>query len=62
MIHFLSMLGLFVFIALAVAFTLTLATPEERPTAIIHTTMKNFNMLCLIILVICIIVSVINFL
>ncbi|MBI5779368.1 MAG: hypothetical protein HZA49_07920 [Planctomycetes bacterium] len=60
MLNLIIMVGLFLLIAFIVSLTLSLATSEENPRAILQTTMKNFNLLCLIILVICIIVSIIN--
>jgi len=62
MFNLIATTGLFILIAFIVSLVLSLATPEENPRTIIHTTMKNFNLLCLIILAICVIVSIINIL
>lgn len=62
MLDLIATIGLFVLIAFIVSLALSLATPEEDPKVITHNTVKNFNLLCLIILVICIIVSIINML
>lgn len=62
MLNLIAMVGLFILIAFIVSLALSLTTTEENPKVIIHTTMKNFNLLCLIILAICIIVSIINIL
>ena len=62
MLNLIAITGLFILIAFIVSLALSLATSEEKPKAIIHTTMKNFNLLCLIILAIFIIVSIMNIL
>ena len=62
MINFISEAALFILIAFLVSLVLSIATPEEKPNAIIRTALKNFRLLFLIVFIISAIIAVINLL
>lgn len=54
--------GLFLLIAALVSLGLSLAAAEEDPKIIARAAIKNFNLLCAIVLAICVAVNIINLL
>lgn len=61
MLNFILIVGFFILIAFIVSFALSIATVEENPKVIIRIALKNFGLLFLIVLLICIIATIISF-